>query len=110
MEKEEERGRGKGKKKGGERRKKHLPELGLGPLESLDTATIQLGHGERHAVGNVLVEDAHEDDGDRGEEQVEHDDVRVLEEVGHVEVAVYLKPEDGKGPHHVLVEEVGDGL
>ena len=75
-----------------------------------EPSAVKLWNSERDCVRHVLVQDSHENDWHRGEEEVEQDDVGVVENVGDVEVAEHLKPEDTERPDHILVEEVADGL
>ena len=46
------------------------PELGLRPFLSLNATAVQLRHGERDLVVDVLVQDTHENDWERCEGQV----------------------------------------
>ena len=57
------------------------PELGLCPFESENSTSVELRHRKRHLVVNVLVENAHENDGKRGKGEVVEQNVCVLKEV-----------------------------
>lgn len=87
-----------------------LPELCLSPLQAFNTASVELRYGQRHLVGDILVEDTHKTHGDGGEDKVEKQNVAVVEEICDVEVAVDLEPEDAERPDHVLVEEIANAL
>ena len=87
-----------------------LPKLLLSPFQALDTAAVELRNGQRDRIRHILIENTHHYGRKRGECQVEERDEGKLEQVGYIELAVALVPEDGERPDHVLVEEIGNGL
>jgi hypothetical protein len=74
----------------------------LRPFLSLDTSPIELRHGKRHLVADVLIQNAQKNDRQRSESNVDQENIRVFVQVCAVEISVDLVPEQGKSPHNIL--------
>lgn len=80
----------------------HIPELRLGPFLPLNTTAVQLRDCERYSVIDVLIQDTHDNNWERGESKVEKDNVGVVEHILAVKVGVDLVPEKRECPNDVL--------
>jgi hypothetical protein len=80
----------------------HLPELRLCPLLPFNTTTVELRDSQGNFIIDVLVQDTHDNDGERGKSKIEENDVGVIEDILAVKVGVDLVPEESKYPDDVL--------
>ena len=81
-----------------------LPEFWLRPLLPFNTTAIELWDSQTDFVVDILVQDAHDNDRQGSESQVEKNDVGVVKDVRAIELGVDLVPEESKRPNKVLVE------
>ena len=79
-----------------------LPKFSLRPFLPLHSSAIKLRHSKRHLVTDILVKNAHQTDGHRGEDQIDQQNVGVVEQIRDIEIVVDLVPEQGKSPDQIL--------
>ena len=58
-----------------------VPEFQLCPLQPQDTSSVELGHGQGHLFIHILIEDAHENYGQRGECEIVQENIGILEKI-----------------------------
>jgi hypothetical protein len=59
--------------------KMYTPEFGLRPFKPLNASSVELRHGKRNFVRNVLIQDTHEYDRQRGEREIVEQNVGIVE-------------------------------
>jgi len=72
---------------------RHLPEFRLSPFKPFDTTLIELRNSKRNLITNILVQNTHERDRQRGKSQIVKENVRVVKNVRTVVVVVNVVPE-----------------
>jgi hypothetical protein len=86
-----------------ERERVRIPELWLCPLFSFDATTVKLWNSQGNFVIDVLIQDTHDNNGERSKRKIEENNVSIVENILAVKVGVNLVPEEGKHPDNVLL-------
>ena len=79
-----------------------IPKFHPSPFLPFNTSAVELRDSQRDFVTDILIKDAHENNRERRKSQVIKQDIGIVEEVGSIKIVVYLIPEKGEGPDHVL--------